>query len=84
LTIRLSSDGNKYLDKIRSGIQLISTYIGSTPLIGTQVGLYINGNRELVYPNRIKNFDELMVEEEIFSHAFTDFRSLSYTVGLDI
>lgn len=84
LTIRLSSDGNKYLDKIRSGIQLISTYIGSAPLIGTQVGIYINGNRELVYPNRIKNFDELMVEEKIFSHAFTDFRSLSYTVGLDI
>ena len=39
LTIRLSSDGNKYLEKIRSGIQLISTYIGSAPLIGTQVYL---------------------------------------------
>lgn len=84
LTIRLSSDANKYLEKIRSGIALISSLIGSAPQIGTQAGLYVQGNRELLYPNRIKNFDELMVEEEIFSHAFTDFRSLSYTVGLDI
>lgn len=84
LTIRLSSDANKYLKKIETGIQLISSLIGSTPAIGTQPGLYVSGNRELIYPNRIKNFDELMVEEEIFSHAFTDFRSLSYTVGLDI
>lgn len=84
LTIRLSSDANKYLERIRSGIALISSLIGSTPQIGKQVGLYVQGNRELLYPNRIKNFDELMVEEDIFSHAFTDFRSLSYTVGLDI
>ena len=84
LTIRLTSDGQRYINKIKAGIKLIGDIVGSTPKIGNSAGLLISGKRELEYPNRISNFDELMLSANIFSHAFTDFRSLSYTVDLDL
>lgn len=84
LTIRITSDSTRYLKKITEGLNLIGGHINSTPEIGTSAQALMSGKRELLYPNRIDDFDQLMIEEQIFSHAFTDFRSLSYTVNLHL
>lgn len=84
LTIRITSDSARYLKKITQGLDLIGGHIKSTPEIGTFAQSLMSGKRELLYPNRIDDFDQLMMEEQIFSHAFTDFRSLSYTVNLHL
>lgn len=84
LTIRITSDANRYLQKITQGLNLIGRNINSRPEIGTIPQGILSGNRQLLYPNRIDNFDKLMIDEQIFSHAFTDFRSLSYTVNLHL
>ena len=78
------SDTARYLGKITQGLELIGRHINSVPEIGTKPQALMSGKRELLYPNRIDNFDQLMVDEQIFSHAFTDFRSLSYTVNLHL
>jgi len=84
LTIQIKSDATRYLDRIQQGLKIIGGHMGSNPTIGSRPNGLLSGERKLVYPNRINNFDELMVEEQIFSHAFTDFRSLSYTVNLKL
>ena len=84
LTIRITSDSARYLGKITQGLNLIGGHMNSTPEIGTEPQLLMSGKRELLYPNRIDDFDKLMIDEQIFSHAFTDFRSLSYTVNLHL
>lgn len=84
LTIRITSNPLRYLERITLGLDLISGHIKSTPEIGTTVNFLMSGKRELLYPNRIEDFDSLMLEAKIFSHAFTDLRSLSYTVNLQL
>lgn len=84
LTIRLTSNPERYLGKIKEGIKLIGGYLDSTPDIGSKPQPLISGKRELMYPNRVENFDELMINEQIFSHAFTDLRSLSYTININL
>jgi len=74
----------RYLDRIQQGLKLIGGHVGSNPTIGSRPNGLFSGDRKLVYPNRIDNFDELMLAEQIFSHAFTDLRSLSYTVNLKV
>jgi hypothetical protein len=74
----------RYLDRIRQGLKVIGGHMGSNPTIGSNPNGLLSGERKLIYPNRVDNFDELMLEEQIFSHAFTDFRSLSYTVNLKV
>jgi len=84
LTIRITSNPLRYLERITLGLDLIGAHIKSTPEIGTTVNFLMSGKRELLYPNRIEDFDSLMLEAKIFSHAFTDLRSLSYTVNLQL
>jgi hypothetical protein len=84
LTIRMTSDPARYLERINQGLNIIGGHMKSTPLIGSKPQALMSGKRELLYPNRIENFDKLMVDEQIFSHAFTDLRSLSYTVNLHL
>lgn len=84
LTIRITSNSTRYLKKITEGLHLIGGHIKSTPEIGSTAQVLMSGKRELLYPNRIDDFDQLMIEEQIFSHAFTDFRSLSYTANLHL
>jgi hypothetical protein len=84
LTIRITSKPERYLGKITQGLNLIGGHIKSTPEIGSKPQLLMSGKRELLYPNRIDDLDKLMLDEQIFSHAFTDFRSLSYTVNLHL
>jgi hypothetical protein len=84
LTIRITSNPQRYLDKIKLGLYLISSHIGSQPEIGTTANFILSGKRTSFYPNRIDNFDSMMVEEKMFSHAFTDLRTLSFTTGISL
>jgi hypothetical protein len=84
LMIRITSNYERYLGKITEGLNLIGGHINSTPEIGIKPQILISGKRELLYPNRIENLDQLMIDEQIFSHAFTNLRSLSYTVNLHL
>jgi len=84
LTIRITSDSQKYLDRIKRGLDLISSYIGSRPEIGSKPNGLISGVRTMFYPNRINDFDSMMLEEKMFSHAFTDLRTLSFTTGISL
>jgi hypothetical protein len=82
LTIRITSNPQRYLDRIKLGLELISSYVGSHPEIGTKANYLLSGKRHTFYPNRIDDFDSMMVEEKMFSHAFTDLRTLSFTTGI--
>ena len=84
LTIRITSNPQRYLDRIKLGLDLISSHIGSRPEIGASANYLLSGKRTSFYPNRIDDFDSMMVEENMFSHAFTDLRTLSFTTGLSL
>ncbi len=84
LGIRMTTNSTRYLNQITLGLQLIGGHMNSTPAIGTRTNPIISGQRLTQYPNRITNFDQVMVAETIFSHAFTDLRTLSYTVQLQL
>lgn len=84
LTTRIMYKPKQYLSEITEGLKLIGEIIGSSPTIGTEAQNLISGVREVSYPNRIQNFDKFMLDEKIFSHAFTDLRSVSYTVNLQL
>jgi hypothetical protein len=84
LTIRITSNPQRYLDRIKLGLNLISSHIGNRPEIGTTANFLLSGKRTSFYPNRIDDFDSMMVEENMFSHAFTDLRTLSFTTGISL
>ena len=84
LTIRITSNPQRYLDRIKLGLDLIGSHIGSRPEIGTTANFLLSGKRTSFYPNRIDDFDSMMVEEKMFSHAFTDLRTLSFTTGIGL
>jgi hypothetical protein len=84
LRVRITSDTDRYLNRLKEGLDLIGSYLGSIPDIGLAPREIFSGKRVLEYPNRIEDFDELMQSKQIFSHAFTDFRSLSYTINLSL
>jgi hypothetical protein len=73
-----------FVENYLLALSAISHVLKKSVESGTSAGVLIQGTRESVYPNRIDDFDKLMVEEEIFSHAFTDFRTLSYTTGINL
>jgi hypothetical protein len=82
LTIRITDGPERYLKQITEGLNLIGGHIKSTPKIGTSAQPLMKGKRESLYPNRVDDFDQLMIDEQIFSHAFTNLKTLSYTVNL--
>jgi hypothetical protein len=71
-----------YVAKIKRILEYCATAVGSRPTMGTAPTSIISGEVETPYPDKIGNFDEFMVENEIFSHAFTDQRSLKFTKGI--
>jgi hypothetical protein len=76
---RSSQKPADFHEKTKSALKIIGEIVGMKPKIAKEVTKVISGKRHSFYPNRIENFDELMVEENIFSHAFTDLRTLSFT-----
>jgi DNA-directed RNA polymerase subunit F len=73
-----------YVDRITNVLAYIEGVVGSHVEIGTRVTEVISGRVQTPYPDKIANFDEFMIANQIFSHAFTDLRTLRYTVGISL
>lgn len=80
---QISKNPVSFVENYLATLSAISGVLECPITTGTRPGLIMLGNRESVYPNRIDDFDKMMIREKIFSHAFTDFRTLSYTTGIE-
>jgi len=80
---RPTANQAQYLQNLLSALTVVAGVVGSSPELDSTPGLLVSGERESHYPNRIESeygsFDAMMVQEKIFSHAFTDQRTLQYT-----
>ena len=74
----------KYIDSVTKVLAYVSGVVGSTVQIGTHITDTISGTVETPYPDKIADFDQFMVDNKIFSHAFTDLRTLRYTTGISL
>jgi len=82
-SIRYSpANPQNYVDKVRRVLQYIAAQVGSHPTMGKTTTSIISGKVETPYPNTINDFDEFMEQNKVFSHAFTDLRTLRYTTGI--
>jgi hypothetical protein len=79
-----SQNPQKYIQSIRNVMDYISTVVGGKVQVGTRITETISGTVETPYPDKISDFDQFMLENKIFSHAFTDLRTLRYTTGISI
>jgi hypothetical protein len=62
----------------------VSTTVGGRVQVGSKITETISGTVETPYPDKISDFDEFMLQNKIFSHAFTDLRTLRFTTGISI
>lgn len=84
-SIRYSkSNPQVYADRIRAVLRYVADAIGTNPSVGHVVTDVITGVVETPYPDRIDSLDAFMDENEVFSHAFTDFRTLRFTRGIQL
>lgn len=82
-SIRYSpANPQNYIDKIRKVLDYIAAEVGSSPSMGRTVTSTISGTVETPYPNTLSDFDDFMERNKVFSHAFTDLRTLRYTTGI--
>ena len=60
--------------------------VGQDPDLPKAITMQISGRVETPYPNSIPNrdFDQFMLDEEIFSHAIKSFRMIRYTTDLEV
>lgn len=72
----------QYLDNVRAVLGVVDDVLGTVTPIEGGPGIVLTGSVETPYPNRIHSMDALMVDEEIFSHAITNFRTVRYTTDL--
>lgn len=80
----LPTNHQEYVDRVSSVLSLCASAVGSKPTCGKTPTSIVSGVRETPYPNRIVSFDDFMIEHKVFSHAFTDLRTLSYTTGIHL
>jgi hypothetical protein len=83
-SIRYGGDAQRYVDRTKSVLDLCASIVGTDVDIGQNVTSVVSGTRTTPYPDRIDDFDEFMMENEIFSHAFTGLRTLSMTTGIQL
>lgn len=82
-SIRYSpANPQNYIDKVRNVLAYIAAEVGSSPTMGRKVTSTISGSVETPYPNTLSDFDDFMEKNHVFSHAFTDLRTLRYTTGI--
>jgi len=72
------------IDKTRNLLTYICSVLGTQPTMGKTPTSIISGTVDTPYPNGIKDFDAFMLENKVFSHAFTDLRMLRYTTGIEL
>jgi hypothetical protein len=81
---RAATNPEQYAKNLFDSGKMIARMLGMNIEIGSGVAGMISGNRLTVYPNRIDDLDSLLVDEDVFSHAFTDLRTLSYTTNFKL
>jgi hypothetical protein len=79
-----SQNPQKYVESIKSVLAYVSTTVGGRVQVGSKITETISGTVETPYPDKISDFDEFMLQNKIFSHAFTDLRTLRFTTGISI
>jgi len=69
---------------LRSVAQVLSKVLGTPVPTIAEVREYTSGEYHQIYPNQVPSsgFDQFMVDNKIFSHAFTAQNALRYTTGL--
>jgi hypothetical protein len=72
------------IDRVKKVLDYVATQVGSKPTMSSKHTSTISGVVDTPYPDKISNFDDFMIENEIFSHAFTDLRTLRYTTGIKL
>jgi hypothetical protein len=70
------------LESLNRVLGYISSQVGTKPRVGLKSTSIITGKVETPDPLSISNFDDFMMENQIFSHAFTDLKTLRYTKGI--
>lgn len=81
---RAAVNPERYAQNLHNSGKLMASMLGVQIEIGNGVSTLISGNRLTAYPNRIDDLDTLLVSENVFSHAFTDLRTLSYTTNFNL
>jgi hypothetical protein len=75
-----------YYERVASVARLIAEFFNAKVEMVMPFGSIISGEYHSLYPNALpaghEHFDPFMEQWEIFSHAFTDFRSLKVTRGI--
>ena len=74
----------QFVAKVAKVLAVIAEEVGTRPVMGRSFTKAIEGVVDTPYPNRIDDFDSFMVENAVFSHAFTDLRTLRYTTGISL
>ncbi len=80
---RPTKNPQQYWDNLRAALSVVEGVVGFGPTIPAQAGIMVSGERQSHYPNRVVDdygsFDAMLAAEAIFSHAFTDQRTLQFT-----
>jgi hypothetical protein len=79
-----AADPQPYIDKYLGLLRFVGDIVGATPQSGTRATSVITGETHKQYPDQIVDFDQMMVSEKVFSHAFTFYNTISYTTGIDL
>lgn len=72
------------IDRVKKVLTYIASQVGSNPTMSAKLTSTVSGIVDTPYPDKISNFDDFMIQNEIFSHAFTDLRTLRYTKGITL
>lgn len=75
---------SRSIEATRRILGYCAAQVGSAPSMGKVPTWVVTGVVKTPYPDQIVSLDELMVEERIFSHAFTQLRMLRYTTEIDL
>jgi hypothetical protein len=71
-----------FVQRFHEVMDIIGRGLGVEPDVGETATGVLSGRVETPYPNQVRDLDELMMSEPIFSHAIVDQRKLRYTTDL--
>lgn len=77
-----ATNPDRFIQGVKSVLAYVASVVGSKVEIGSSITDVISGVVETPYPDKIVDFDAFMLENQIFSHAFTNQRTLRFTKGI--
>jgi hypothetical protein len=79
-----SRNPQQFVSKVADVLTVIADEVETRPVMGKLCTKVIEGVVDTPYPDRIDDFDKFMLDNSVFSHAFTDLRTLRYTTGINL